>query len=484
MRIGVVLRYVALALFLNAFFMFLSAGLSLFYKDAAFLPLLYSGIVATLLGCFLLIFVPSTDNITNKEGLLIVVLSWLSSCLIGVLPYILWGGVFDFTNAWFESVSGFTTTGSTILIDIEVVPKGLLFWRAATHWIGGIGIIIFVLSILPYIGIAEILLFKKEISSVMQHNFHLRARRAIQILVGVYLVLTFLETGTLVLCGMSLFDAVTHAFATIATGGFSPRNASIAYYHSTAIEVVVIIFMILSGINFVLLFSAITGKFKQLFASSVMRYYLLMLLLGVIFASLDLYLVQNKSLFQALRYASFNIISVGTSTGFATTDTAIWPGFSRLLLIFFALQCASSGSTSGGIKVDRMVILFKSFVNQIRMAMHPNAVIPIRIDGIALKEEVALKSILYIMVYLIIVFFSSVLLSAMGVDLLSAFSGTVAAMGNVGPGLGSVGSTGNFAHIPAAGKWLLSLTMLLGRLEVYALVIFITPAQWKSTVAY
>lgn len=484
MRIHVVLRYVGLSLLINALFMFISAVLSAIYSDNAFLPLFYSGLVALLFGIFPLIFVPPSTQISNKEGLLIVVLSWLISCLAGALPYILWGGVFSFTNAWFESVSGFTTTGSTILVNIEALPKSLLFWRASTHWIGGIGIILFVLAVLPFIGIAEVVLFRSEVSSMVQQNFHHRARKAIQILAGVYFGLTLIESVALWLAGMSVFDAITHSFATIATGGFSPKNASIAFYNSRLIEIIIIIFMILSGIHFALLFSAFTGRVRSLWRSTVLRFYLMFLLGGVLLGTLDLYFLKNMEFGNALRNAAFNIISVGTSTGFATTDTSIWPGFSQLILIFFALQCACSGSTSGGIKVDRIVLVLKSFIKQIRIVMHPNAVIPIRIDGKAVDEEIVSKSVLYVMIYLIIVFMTSMLLSLMGVDLISAFSGTVAATGNVGPGLGSVGSTGNFAHIPIFGKWLLTITMLLGRLEIYALVIFITPAQWRDTFSY
>ncbi len=484
MRIHIVLRYVGLSLLINAIFMFISSGLSIVYSDGAFLPLFYSGLVSLLFGLFPLIFVPPTTRISNKEGLLIVVLSWLVSCLAGALPYILWGGVFTLTNAWFESVSGFTTTGSTILVNIEALPNSLLFWRAATHWIGGIGIILFVLAVLPFIGIAEVVLFRSEVSSMVQQNFHNRARKAIQILAGVYFGLTVIESVALWLCGMSVFDAVTHSFATIATGGYSPKNNSIAFYDSSLIEIIIIIFMILSGIHFALLFSVFTGKVHAFWRSTVLRFYLMFLFGGVLLGALNLYYLKNMDFFVALRYATFNIISVGTSTGFATTDTSIWPGFSKLILIFFALQCACSGSTSGGIKIDRIVLVLKSFVKQIKMVMHPHAVIPIRIDGKAISEDVVSKSVLYVMIYLIIVFISSLILALMGVDLISAFTGTVAAIGNVGPGLGSVGSTGNFAHIPIPGKWLLTVTMLLGRLEIYALFIFITPAQWRETYSY
>jgi trk system potassium uptake protein len=484
MRIHIVMRYVALALLLSALFMFISAIISLVYSDDAFIPLLYSSLIISLFALFPLIFVPATTTITNKEGLLIVVLSWLLSCFAGALPYILWGGIFNFTNAWFESVSGFTTTGSTILIDIEALPLSLLFWRAATHWIGGIGIIIFVLAVLPFLGIAEVVLFRSEVSSMVQHNFHQRTRRAIQILAGVYLGLTLLEIIALWLCGMSVYDAVTHSFATIATGGFSPKNNSIAFYTSPLIEVVVIFFMVLSGIHFALLFSVVSGRLNLLWKSTIVRFYLLFLFFGVMMAAVNIYWQLHLNFWTALRMAAFNIISVGTSTGFATTDTNLWPSFSHLLLIFFALQCACSGSTSGGIKVDRIAIVLKAFIRQIRIVMHPHAIIPIRIDGHAIDNNIASNSVLYVMIYIIIIFIASLILALSGVDLLSAFSGAVATMGNVGPGLGTVGSTGNFAQIPVIGKWLFSLIMLIGRLEIYALFIFITPAQWSTRQSY
>jgi trk system potassium uptake protein TrkH len=484
MRFHIVIRYVVLALLLNSLFMSISCVISVFNSDIAFMPLLYSALVTALFGFFPLIFVPATTNITNKEGLLIVVLSWFLSCLVGTLPYILYGGPFTFTNAWFESVSGFTTTGSTILTNIEALPASLLFWRASTHWIGGIGIIIFVLSVLPFLGIAEMVLFRSEISSMVRENFHHRARKAIQILAGIYIGLTLLETVSLLFCGMNFFDALTHSFATIATGGFSSKNASIAYYNNPVIESVIVIFMILSGVHFALLFSVVKGNVRDFWRSSVVRYYLLAMLIGIVFTAFNVHGNHFQSWIDSFRYAAFNIISVGTSTGFATVDTATWPPFSQILLIFFALQCACSGSTSGGIKADRIILLGKSFLRHLKKLMHPNAVIVVRIDGKAIDYELVSKSVLYISVYLSIIFISTILLILLGVDIKEAFSGTVATMGNVGPGLGTVGSTGNFSHIPELGKWILSITMFLGRLEVYAFFIFFVPGQWKKTISY
>jgi trk system potassium uptake protein TrkH len=484
MRIYVVLRYVALTLLLNALFMGISALISLFSGDGAFLPLLYGAIVTASFGVFPLIFVPPVTDITNKEGLLIVVTSWLVTCLFGTLPYILWGGPFSVTNAWFESVSGFTTTGSTILANIEAVPKGLLFWRAATHWIGGIGIIVFVMAVLPFMSIAEMVLYRTELSSLARDTFHSRARKAIQIIAGVYLVLTVLETVLLMLLGMSLFDAITHAFATIATGGFSPRNASVAYYHSPAIEFVIIVFMVLSGMNFLLLFHAVSGKIKEILRTPVLIYYLLAILTGVLVTTVNLSLVNGTSWLESLRHAAFNVISVSTSTGFASTNTAVWPVPSQILLMFFALQCACSGSTSGGIKADRIYLLWKGFKQQLKRIMHPNAVLTVRAGKMTIADSVVNASVLYIAVYLGIVLTSTMLLSLLGVDFVAAISGTIACMGNVGPGLGAVGSTGNFTQIPDIGKLIYSAVMLLGRVEIYALFIVFTPAQWRDTVSY
>ncbi|TFH01011.1 MAG: TrkH family potassium uptake protein [Calditrichales bacterium] len=484
MKLYTVLRYTALALLLNAAFMFISSVIAFYNQDAAFMPLFYSAIITLLFGIFPLIFVPPSTRISNKEGLLIVVLSWFLSCLVGSFPFVLFGGPFSFTNAWFESVSGFTTTGSTILQNIEILPASLLFWRAATQWIGGIGIIIFVMAVLPFVGMAEVVLFRSEVSSMVRENFHHRARKAIQILAGVYIGLTLLETIFLMFAGMNLFDAITHSFTTIATGGFSSKNASVAFYQSPVIEIIIIIFMFLSGIHFALLFTGVTGNFRDFFKSSVVRYYFGALAIGTLVVFFNMGGFSSEDWPGVLRSAAFNLVSVGTSTGFASADTNYWPGLSQMLLIFFGLQCACSGSTSGGIKADRIVLLLKSFARQIKLVMHPNAVIPVRIDDNAIDEDTVNKSILYVAVYMLVIFIATLFLTLLDVNLLDAFTGTVATMGNVGPGLGEVGSIGNFSHIPELGKWIFSITMLMGRLEIYAFFIFFTPTQWKKGVSY
>jgi len=479
MRPPIVLRYVGLVLLLNAFFLLISCVISGFNSDSAFFPLLYTSLISALFGVFPLIFIPPTSTITNKDGFTIVILSWLLSCLVGVIPYIMWGGEFTFTNAWFESVSGFTTTGSSILTNIEALPLGLLFWRSATHWIGGIGIIIFVLAVLPHMGKPGMILYRTEMSSLAADNFHYRSRKTIQVLLVIYVGLTLVETISLLFCGMSLFDAVTHSFATIATGGFSPKNLSVGYYKSAAVEIVIIVFMILSGIHFGLLFGALTGKISELWKSSIVRYYLAALTTGVIAVTVSLHGSQAYSWAEALRQAAFQVLSIGTSTGFATTDSSIWPSFAQLVMIFFTLQCACAGSTSGGIKVDRIVLFWKAIVKRVKKMQHPALVMKIKIDTMAFDDDVVEVNVLFISFYIGIVFLSALILTALGVDTLSAFSGSAATMGNVGPGFGVVGSMSNFSQIPAFGKWILTATMLLGRLEIFGLIIFFAEKSWR-----
>ncbi|MBN1277902.1 MAG: TrkH family potassium uptake protein [Deltaproteobacteria bacterium] len=479
MRPHIILRYIGLVLLFNAIFLFVSSLISALNSDSSLFPLLYSAVISALFGTFPLIFVPPTKTISNKEGFIIVLSSWLLSCLVGCIPYILWGGEFSFTNAWFESVSGFTTTGSTILTDIEALPKGLLFWRSSTHWIGGIGIIIFVLSVLPSIGSARMTLYRSEMSSLAMNNFHYRTHKTIQILAIIYVGLTFLETLSLLLCGMNLFDAITHSFATIATGGFSPKNLSIAFYKNLSAEIVIMIFMILSGIHFGLLFVTISGNFNDIRKSSIVMYYLLALLIGTALTAVSLHGNQFESWTDSLRYSAFQIISVGTSTGFATADSSVWPMFAKVLMIFFTLQCACAGSTSGGIKVDRIVIFWKSVKRKLIRLQYPNAVVPVKVDKAAVSDETVEMCLVYIIMYLAVTAVSTLVLTALGTDGLTAFSGTAATLGNVGPGFGAVGSISNYSSIPEFGKWIFTANMLLGRLEIFVLIMFFMPRSWR-----
>ncbi len=479
MRVHTISRYIGLVLLFNAVFLFMSFLVSLFSSDSAIYPLLYSFLITSLFGIFPLVFVPQSDFISKEEGFLIVILGWLIVSLFGALPYILWGGEFTLTNAWFESVSGYTTTGSSILTDVEVLPKGLLFWRSATHFIGGVGIIVLALVILPNLGHARFVLLRSELSPLAGTNFKFQTRKVLQILLYVYCGLVLAETILLSIFGMNLFDALLHSFGTVATGGFSTRNLSIAHYNSPVIEIIVMIFMILSGIHFGLLFATITGLSFNIFKSTVVRFYIFLMLAGIILITADLYHNNFDSLSESLRHSAFQVISLGTSTGFASTDSASWSGFARMILIFFTFLCACAGSTSGGIKVERLIIFLKAIKNQVLLLHHPRGVFTIRLDDNTVEDDIVRNALVFIVLYIIIVFLSSVFLAGIGVDSTTALSASAATMGNVGPGFAEVSSLGNYSTIPDAGKWVLTANMLLGRLEIYGFVSLFVLKTWR-----
>lgn len=479
MRLNIVIRYVGLVLLLNASMMMVAFCISLYNGDGGQVPLLLSAILSGLVGVFPMIFVPTPKQISNKEGYLIVVLSWLLVCLFGMLPYALYGGEFTIINSWFESVAGYTTTGSSILTDVEAVPKGILFWRSATHWIGGIGVVLFVLVIVPALGKTRMSLSRMEMSPLAKSNFQYKTNKTLRVVVLVYLGLTIAQTILLMLFGMGLFDAITHAFGTVATGGFSTKNASIGYFDSVGIEVVTIVFMFLSGIHFGLLFSIFTFRSVRWYKSPVLRVYTFFILAGIALVTISTKGANYHTWAEALRYSAFQVVSIATTTGYATTDTTLWPHFSILILLYFYFQCACSGSTAGGIKVDRVVIFFQSLRRQVILLQHPQSVIPVRVQGQTVDDDTVDSVLLFIVLYILITFVTGLAITAMGVDLSTAFTASAATLSTVGPGFGEVGSASNFSAIPSLGKLLLTLNMLLGRLEIFGLLLLFFIRSWK-----
>jgi trk system potassium uptake protein len=481
MNVSVVSRNIGIALVFNACFMFFGAFTSMIYDfDSAFSPLLLSGIITMTVGLFPLIFVRNESDIDIKEGFTIIVFSWVLSCLFGMLPYLLWGGEFSLVNAWYESVSGYTTTGATILTNVEAVPKGLLLWRSSTHFLGGIGVVVFMLFVLPTVSVFRMRLSKVEISALSKENYKFKTQETIKVISYVYVGLTVIQTICLMLAGMNFFDALNHAFSTVSTGGFSTRNESIKSFHSFPIELIIMIFMYLSGLHFGLLYATIIGRTTNIFKSSVTKFYTATLLIAGFVVSADLLITgQLNSWSEALRQSFFQVISYASTTGFATTDTSVWPHVAILFLIYLSFQCACSGSTAGGLKSDRVLIFFKTLKAQMQKTIHPNAVIPIRVGKHIIEHEMAGSVTLFIVLYILIVFIVTVLLSIMGVNFMDAFSGSLANMSNVGPGFGSIGSLANYSAFPAVGKLLLSVEMLLGRLEIYSLLLICFIYKWR-----
>lgn len=481
MRVDVVLRYVGVVMLFFAFFMLLSAGISYVSgMDSAFYPLLLSALLTALLGAFPLIFVGKCDQITNKEGFCIVVGAWLVACVVSMFPYLIWGGEFSLVNAWFESVSGLTTTGATILNDVEALPRGLLFWRMASTWIGGMGVVMFALVVLPSIGRSKMMLSNVELSTMAKDNYRYHSQFVVQILLVVYVGLTAVATLLLKLAGMNWFDALCHAMSACATSGFSTKNASIAYFNSPAIDTILIFTMIVAGIHFGLIYATVTGKRNNIFRSEVTRWYLGMLLAGGVLIAISLYAADIYPTFSAsFRHAMFQFSSLVTTTGFATADSNTWTPFAIILLIFGSLVCACAGSTAGGIKVNRLVLSGKMLRARLQQQQHPNAVIRIRLDGAIQENEVLYSVMVFIVTYMMLVLAGTIFGTMLGVDLTTSFTGSVASMGNVGPGFGEVGSMDNFSTLPAAFKFSNTLLMLLGRLEIFGLIQIFFIKWWK-----
>ncbi len=480
MKGHVVLRYVGMVMLLNAFFMLAAACVSLVNDmDTGFYPLMLSFVLTAIMGGFPFIFVTDPEPITTKESYVIVVSAWAMVCLTGMLPYVLWGGEFTLVNAWFESVSGFTTTGSTIVNDVEALPKGLLFWRSCTHLLGGAGIILFVLAIVPTMGRAKVALSNVELSSLAKENYRFRIRKTMRIIMVVYLFLITTETILLAIAGMDWFDAVNHSFSTIATGGFSTRNLNIAYYNNIWIEIIMMVFMAASGIHFGLLFSSITAKRNNIFRSEVSLFYIICLVGASVMIVLNLWSTDTYSFTDSVRYGAFQLVAVSTTSGFATADSGAWPALSVSLLIFFSMICACAGSTTGGIKSDRLLIMLKAFRTRLLQIQHPNAIVRTKLNGVTLDENTVGGVFVFVAMYLVICIVCTWLLSALGIDLMTSFSASVACLGNVGVGFGEVSSLGNFALMPVPAKILLSLVMLMGRLEIFGFIQIFMIRSWR-----
>lgn len=481
MRVSVVLRYVGSVMICVSAFMVVSAVISYINNvDSGFYPLLLSALLTFTLGVFPMLFVPRATSISNKEGFSIVVGSWVLASVVGMFPYLIWGGEFTLINAWFESVSGFTATGSTILNNIEQLPQGLLFYRTSSNWIGGVGVVMFALVILPSLGTSRLSLSNVELSSLAKDNYRYRTQVIVRILLVVYVGLTVATTLALKAAGMRWFDALNHAMSACATAGFSTKNTSVAFYDNVAVELILVAAMLISSIHFGLIYATFLRKSNNIFKSEVVRTYLAIIGVSTLFIAVSLYGADIfPTIWESLRHSLFQVVSLITSTGFATADTNLWTPFAIVLLIFVSIVCACAGSTSGGMKVDRLLIFCKILWARIRRQQHPNAVIRIRVDGVAQDADVLNNVVIFIVTYIALILVATFTNALFGQDLMTAFSSAVACIGNVGPGFGQVGSMGNFADIPAVLKLQDSILMLIGRLEIFGFIQLLFLKWWK-----
>ena len=464
------------ALLVSALFMLLSIVVSICNgRDSAFGALMISFIITLIAGGFPFIFVKKAQALSLNDGFLTIVLSWLLSFIFGMLPYVLWGGEFTLINAWFESVSGYTTTGSTILTDIEALPKSLIFWRSSTHYIGGLGVVVFLLLVMPDASPYRLKLTNMELSSLSKEGYRYKSSKTIAVITKVYVLLTLIFFFSLWAAGMSSFDALNHAFSLAATGGFSSRNLSIGYFHSDLINVLVIFFMAISALHFGLIYAVfITRSIKPL-NNTVVKYYFSSIAVMSVAIMFALMLEGGyESWSKAAMDSTFTVVSYMTTTGFAICDNAVWPWIAGMVLILASFQCGCSGSTTGGLKVDRVIIAFKAMANEVQRRLHPTAVSQVRLGGHNLPDSTVHSVMLYIVVYFIAIFFSIIGVLLCGSEIPEAVSGVIASIGSVGPGLAGVGAMDSYAFEPSMAKFIYSFDMFLGRVEIFPILVVLS----------
>lgn len=454
----------------------------LYYRDQSIIPLLKSMGITIIAGFLLYICFrgTKTEFVSQREGMAIVAMGWTAVGLFGALPFYIGGEISTFVDAFFESVSGFTTTGSSILTNIETLSKGLLFWRSFIQWLGGMGIIVLSVAILPFLGVGGMQLYKAEVPSPVPDKLKPRIKDTAIILWKVYALFSLAETILLMIGGMNFFNALCHTLTTMPTGGFSTQNASVAHFNSLYFDTVIILFMLIAGINFSLHYQMLRGKPLALWRDSECRFFLGVVLLLILIVSFDIYGTVYEKIGQALRFGAFQVVSIITTTGYATADYEQWPAMSQLILLLCMFLGASAGSTGGGMKCLRVMLYLKYCYKELFSMIHPHAVTQIKIGGKSVSDDVMRSILGFLGLYMGLFALCSVLLAGMGVDFITSFSAVAATIGNIGPGFGIVGPVENYAQIPCMGKWLLIWCMLLGRLEIYTVIIFLVPEFWRK----
>ncbi|MCF8261919.1 MAG: TrkH family potassium uptake protein [Melioribacteraceae bacterium] len=461
--------------------MTLGIPFSIYYGDNDIYVLLFSGIGTAGIGGLTFYFTKDhRKDIKKKDGYIIVSSSWLVMSLFGAIPFVIHGSIPSYTDAFFETMSGFTTTGASILNNIEELPHGLLFWRSITQWMGGMGMIVLSLAILPVLGIGGMQLFVAEVPGPTKDKIHPRIGETAKRLWGIYVIFTLVETVLLYLGGMTVFESINHAFTTMATGGFSTKQASIAAYDSPYLQYVMIVFMFAAGINFSLHYHLLHFNFKVFSKNEEFKFYTKLTVVIALLVAVVLYFSNYADLEKSFRDSLFQVVSLITTTGYVTADYEMWGPFFQVLFFLLLFIGGCAGSTGGGIKVVRHLLLFKNSLLELRRLIHPRAVIPVRFNGTAVPQDIISNVLAFFLFYILIFVVGTIIMSILGLDFLSAIGSVATSLGNVGPAIGSVGPSYNFAHIPDLGKWLLSILMLMGRLELFTILIIFSPAFYKK----
>lgn len=476
-----ILRVIGILLALLGLLMLLCIPFSLYYDAGDHSALLYSGLIGILLAGPLLYFVKNEGSIKKREGYLIVALGWLTMVTYGALPYLLSGVIPNLADALFETVSGMTTTGASVLTDIESTPKGILFWRSLTQWIGGMGIIVLTVAIFPLLGIGGVELFVAEAPGPTSDKLHPRISETAKRLWYLYVGLTATLMLVLYGLGMSFYDAINHALTTMATGGFSTKNDSTAFFDSASIQYTLSLFMFIAGTNYTVIYFAFKGKIGRVWKSDEFRAYLFLVLLLTFFVTLGVFGVSGQSLERSFRESIFMILSLITTTGFVSADYTSWSNGLTMTFFILLFLGASAGSTSGGIKIIRHLVFFRNSFLEFKRILHPRAIIPLKLNGKRVPGRILTHIIIFLLLYLILFVLGSIILTIMGLDFMTAIGAAATSLGNVGPGIGEVGPVDNFAHLSQPIKLFLVFYMLLGRLELFTILVLFTPYFWRTS---
>lgn len=480
MKYNIVLNTLGNLLFYLGLTMVFPLLYAIYYKEPVINAFVLSLLITVVSGLLLKKFFSPREPIGIKEGFAVATSGWILAAGFGALPFLLAGTFPNFIDAYFETMSGFTTTGATVLTIIEGTPLSILFWRDFIQWLGGMGIIVLVVAILPALGVGGMQLFKSEIPGPEKDRLKPRIKETAKLLWQVYIIISALQVGCLYFTGMPLFDALTNMFGTMATGGFNPRNLSVGAYNNPVFEIIITFFMFVAGANFTLHYQTLHGNIKSLFKDREFLFYGGVVLIAILAITTELRVYIYNSIFTALRYASFQVVSIATTTGFVTTDYDTWPAFSKCILLILMFVGGCAGSTGGAIKNIRILLLFKKANREFYRLIHPQAVTPIRLGNKIVSEDVMHNIASFFFLYILIFVISTFIMSILGLDILSAMSSVAATLGNVGPGLGLVGPSQNYAFIPPLGKIILTLCMLLGRLELYTVLILVVPEFWRK----
>ena len=475
-----IIRIIGILRLLETVMFLVCSGVSFYYRESDMLDFWKAGGITAGVGLLLAALGKGGERqLTRRDGYVLVSFAWVAFSLFGMLPFYIGGYIPDIANAFFETMSGFSSTGATILDDIESLPHGILFWRSMTQWIGGLGIIMFTIAVLPIFGVSGLQVFAAEASGPTHDKVHPRIGITAKWIWSIYAGITALLVGLLMLGGMDWFDSICHAFATTGTGGFSTKQASVAYYNSPYIEYVISIFMFISGINFTLLLLFVNRKFKKFISNAELKFYFGSVVLFTAVIAIVLYYTSPMGMEESFRKSLFQVISLHTSTGFATDDYMQWTPVLWGLLTIIMLMGACAGSTTGGLKCIRMVILTKVSRNEFKHILHPNAILPVRINKQVISPSIVSTVLAFCFIYISIIVIGTLLMMAMGVGAEESMGCVISSIGNMGPGLGETGPAYSWNALPDAAKWLLSFLMLLGRLELFTVLLLFTPDFWK-----